>query len=77
MPKLRVLSAKELCRILQNNGFQRIRQKGSHIVLQQTVPGSDGKTQTITVIVPDHDEIAVGTLSSIIRQSGLPRSMFE
>jgi len=32
---------------------------------------------TITVPVPNHDEIRVGTLQSIIRQSGLPRSEFE
>jgi predicted RNA binding protein YcfA (HicA-like mRNA interferase family) len=32
---------------------------------------------TITVPVPDHDEIRVGTLQSIIRQSGLARSEFE
>jgi len=32
---------------------------------------------TTTVPVPDHDEIRLGTLQSIIRQSGLPRSLFE
>jgi predicted RNA binding protein YcfA (HicA-like mRNA interferase family) len=32
---------------------------------------------TITVPVPDHDELRQGTLSSIIRQSGLQRSAFE
>jgi len=32
---------------------------------------------TTTVPVPDHDEIRVGTLQAIIRQSGLPRSAFE
>lgn len=32
---------------------------------------------TITVPVPDHVEIRIGTLQSIIRQSGLPRSEFE
>jgi predicted RNA binding protein YcfA (HicA-like mRNA interferase family) len=33
--------------------------------------------RTITIPVPDHKEIRVGTLLSIIRQSGLPRSEFE
>lgn len=33
--------------------------------------------QTVTVPVPDHKELAVGTLRSIIRQSGLPKSEFE
>jgi predicted RNA binding protein YcfA (HicA-like mRNA interferase family) len=32
---------------------------------------------TITVPVPDHSEIRIGTLQSIIRQSGLQRDVFE
>ena len=32
---------------------------------------------TITVPVPNYKEIAVGTLQSIIRQSGLAKSLFE
>ncbi len=40
--------------------------------MQRRVRGS-----TRTVPVPDHDEIRLGTLQSIIRQSGLPRSLFE
>jgi predicted RNA binding protein YcfA (HicA-like mRNA interferase family) len=32
---------------------------------------------TVTVPVHDHDELRTGTLLSIIRQSGLPRTLFE
>jgi len=32
---------------------------------------------TVTVPVPDHAEIRIGTLQSIIRQSGVSRSEFE
>ena len=32
---------------------------------------------TITVPVPDHKEIRIGTLQSIIRHSRLPRELFE
>jgi predicted RNA binding protein YcfA (HicA-like mRNA interferase family) len=32
---------------------------------------------TRTIPVPDHDEIRIGTLQSIIRQSQLPRKIFE
>ena len=32
---------------------------------------------TVTVPVPDHRELRAGTLLSIIRQSGVPRSAFE
>jgi predicted RNA binding protein YcfA (HicA-like mRNA interferase family) len=34
-------------------------------------------TTTITVPVPIHAEIRIGTLLSIIRQSGIPRTEFE
>jgi predicted RNA binding protein YcfA (HicA-like mRNA interferase family) len=69
---LRVFSGKELCDLLQTQGFEQVRRKGSHIVMQRRVAGS-----TITVPVPDHSEIRTGTLQSIIRQSGLPRYLFE
>ena len=72
MAKLRVLSGKEVCAILKESGFEEVRRRGSHIVMQKKL--SHG---TITVPVPDHDEIRIGTLQSIIRQSGLPRSEFE
>ena len=36
---------------------------------------TDGGTKTVPV--PDHKEIRIGTLSSIVRQSGLARSEFE
>lgn len=32
---------------------------------------------TTTVPVPDHKELKPGTLASIIRQSGVARSLFE
>jgi predicted RNA binding protein YcfA (HicA-like mRNA interferase family) len=32
---------------------------------------------TITVPVPNYSEVKIGTLQSIVRQSGLPRSLFE
>lgn len=72
MGKLRVLSGRDVCRILEAEGFTEVRHRGSHIVMQRRV----GNTTT-TVPVPDHKELKVGTLSSIIRQSGLARSMFE
>jgi predicted RNA binding protein YcfA (HicA-like mRNA interferase family) len=72
MPKLRVLSGRDACKILAQNGFAKVRQKGSHIIMQKQVGNS-----TITVPVPDHDELRTGTLAGIIRQSELPRSLFE
>jgi predicted RNA binding protein YcfA (HicA-like mRNA interferase family) len=34
-------------------------------------------TGSITVPVPDRRELAIGSLLSIIRQSGIPREHFE
>lgn len=34
-------------------------------------------TLTVTVPVPLHAELAIGTLASIVRQSGVSRSEFE
>lgn len=72
MGKLRVLSGREVCQILARNGFCEMRRRGSHVIMQKRIPGS-----TATVPVPDHREIRLGTLQSIIRQSRLPRSEFE
>lgn len=72
MGKLRVLSGKEVCRILARAGFIEVRRRGSHVVMQKQAEGT-----TITVPVPDHSMLRIGTLLSIIRQSGLPRASFE
>lgn len=72
MGKLRILSGRDVCRILEQHDFQIVRQRESHIVMQRRVNGG-----TITVPVPDHAEIRIGTLQAIIRQSGIPRSVFE
>ena len=71
MPKLPVLSGKDVCRILNLHGFVEVRRRGSHIVMQIKTG-----TSTVTVPVPDHKELHIGTLQAIIRQSGLPKDMF-
>jgi predicted RNA binding protein YcfA (HicA-like mRNA interferase family) len=69
--KLRTLSGKEVCKILIIFGFKEVRQKGSHIIMQKSIEDT-----TITIPVPNHNELKVGTLQSIIRQSGLPKELF-
>lgn len=53
-------------------GFEEVRRKGSHIIMQKKAGGA-----TVTVPVPDHRELKMGTLEGIIRQSGLPHTLFE
>jgi predicted RNA binding protein YcfA (HicA-like mRNA interferase family) len=61
-----------VCQILAQHGFEPVRRRSSHIVMQRKDAGT-----TRTVPVPDHAELRIGTLLSIIRQSGLPRALFE
>lgn len=68
---MRTMSGGDVCAILRKHGFGQVRQRGSHIIMQKQVPGS-----TITVPVPDHKELRIGTLKSIIRQSQLDKSVF-
>ena len=72
MGRLRNFSGREVCAILMRHGFVQIRQKGSHVIMQKAIENS-----TISVPVPLHSEIRIGTLTSIIRQSGISRSEFE
>jgi len=65
-------SGKQVCTILEKHGFVLVRQRGGHLIMQKL---ADGKT--ITVPVPNHRELRLGTLLSIIRQSGVPRSDFD
>ena len=69
--KLPILSSREILKALNSLGFQITRQSGSHIILVKIV---DNKK--LTVVVPKHDEIAKGTLLSIISQSGLTKEEF-
>ena len=72
MGKLRTLSGKQVCAILVLHGFVEVRQRGSHIVMQKKHLDS-----TVTVPVPNHSELRIGTLQSIVRQSGVSREEFE
>ncbi len=66
MPKLPILSGKDIIKVLLKKGFQHIRTRGSHAILsKQTEKGK------VTLPVPLHKELAKGTLKSIMNQSGI------
>jgi predicted RNA binding protein YcfA (HicA-like mRNA interferase family) len=56
--KLRVLSAGEVCRILEQNGFVQVRQRGSHIIMQM-------QTEDSTITVPGLTQYTSQTLISL------------
>lgn len=62
MQKLKKTSGKECVKILCNKfGFQVVRQKGSHIVLRKETPAG-----AIGTVVPNHKELKLGTLKSVL-----------
>ncbi len=64
MPSLPTLSGREVVKAFAKGGWQMVRQRGSHMILVK-----DGHMATLSV--PDHREVAKGTLRSLIRSSGL------
>ena len=64
MPALPVLSGRKAVRVFENLGWQVARQRGSHIIMVK-----DGEIATLSI--PDHKEVAKGTLRSLIRTAGI------
>jgi predicted RNA binding protein YcfA (HicA-like mRNA interferase family) len=65
MPKLKVLSGKELIKIFSQFGFSIQSQKGSHIKLSRQFQSTKQ-----VLVIPNHSVIDVGTLKAIYRQAG-------
>lgn len=69
MPVLPVVSGRLVVRAFEKDGWIMVRQRGSHMALVKTgFPA--------TLIVPDHKEVARGTLRSLIRDSGITVEKF-
>lgn len=60
MAQLPNLSGKEVVKVFENLGWEFSRQSGSHIVLTK-----DGEMASLSV--PNHKEVAKGTLRSLLR----------
>ena len=61
---LPVVSGRDVVRAFCRGGWEVARQRGSHVVLVKA-----GSIATLSV--PDHREVAKGTLRSLIRAAGL------
>lgn len=60
------MKVKELIRLLEKDGWEQARMRGSHRQYRHPV-----KTGTVTVAGKPGAEIPPGTLASIIKQAGL------
>lgn len=64
-PRLRVLSGRDVIRILNGFGFQVVATRGSHAKLRRALPTGEQRILT----VPLHKELAAGTIHAIYRQA--------
>ena len=64
MARLPQLSGRKVVKAFESLGWVQVRQSGSHMILVR-----DGHSATLSV--PDHKEVAKGTLRSLIRSAGI------
>jgi len=64
MPKLPVVSGAKAVKVFARAGWRKDRQRGSHVVMLK--PGN-----IASLSIPQHRELAPGTLRSLIRASGM------
>ena len=71
MVKLVTVSGKEMCKILEKIGFEKIYGKGSHIRFRHP----DGRR----TVVPVHgnEDLGKGLLLEILKQIGLDKERYE
>ena len=69
MPPLPILPPAEVIKTFERLGWRVVRQRGSHIIM--TKPG-----HIATLSIPNHPEVARGTLRSLISRAGLTVEQF-
>ena len=66
MTRLTRYSGEQTIQRLEKLGFQRVRQRGSHVVLKKQTPEG-----YVGCVVPLHKELAIGTLRGILKQANV------
>ncbi|MBI4579486.1 MAG: type II toxin-antitoxin system HicA family toxin [Planctomycetes bacterium] len=64
MARLPVLSGAEVVTAFERAGWRRDRQRGSHVVMLK-------EGSIVSLSIPQHRELAPGTLRALIRASGM------
>ena len=69
MALLPTLSGRKVVKVFKSFDWQVARQSGSHIIMVK-------ETQIATLSIPNHKEVAKGTLRSLIRAANLSITEF-
>lgn len=64
MSQLPVISCRQLVKLFAKEEWNLVRQRGSHMILVKS-------GELVSLSIPDHREIAKGTLCGLIRAAGL------
>ena len=67
MPKLPRVSGAQALKAFQRLGFEKVRQRGSHIVVRRGAQGC---------VIPMHSELKIGTLAGLLRQADITPEQF-
>lgn len=67
-----VKKVKAVTALLEANGWEYIRTRGDHRIYRK-----DGEPRPIPIPGNPNDDLAIGTLKSILRQAGLSESDFD
>ncbi|MBK6657938.1 MAG: type II toxin-antitoxin system HicA family toxin [Proteobacteria bacterium] len=67
MPKLPRISGAEALRAFQRLGFEKVRQRGSHVIVRNGARGC---------VIPLHAELKTGTLAGLLRQADVTPEAF-
>ena len=70
MASIPVVTGREAVKVFESLGWEVARHRGSHVILVR-----DGDIETLSV--PDHREVAKGTLRSLIRSAGITPDEFQ
>jgi predicted RNA binding protein YcfA (HicA-like mRNA interferase family) len=69
MPPVPLLAPSDVIKMFQRLGWQVVRQKGSHIIMTKS-------SHMATLSIPNHQEVARGTVRSLIAKAGLTIEQF-
>jgi len=68
-PKLPVVSGRELVKFFEKQGFDKARQRGSHIIMEKA-----GVNRS--VVIPEHRELPADIVLGNLRTAGISRKDF-